>query len=110
MELNHRNITAENVKVDKEGYLKNADQWDEGIAEWLAKREGISLTDDHRVVIDYLRVYYEKHKSIPPEWKLTKVFIKRFSKSLEWFYSLFGGKEKAVDIAFKIAGFPKQYG
>ncbi|GAB4417428.1 MAG: hypothetical protein OHK0032_13480 [Thermodesulfovibrionales bacterium] len=110
MKLNYSDLIAENIEVDKEGYLKNTDQWNHGVAERLAKCEGISLTDDHRAVIDYLRGYYEKYKSIPPEWKLTKVFIKRFSKSLEWFYSLFGGKEKAVAAAFKIAGFPKQYG
>lgn len=110
MKLDHSSIIAENIEVDKEGYLKNADQWDHDVGERLSKSAGVSLTDDHWVVIDYLRGYFEKYKSLPPEWKLTKVFTKRFNKSIEWLYSLFGGKEKAVAIAFKIADFPKQYG
>ena len=105
LKLNNRQI-----ELDDEGYLENPKDWNKEVAEYLAGMEGIELTSEHWIVLDYLREYYRKYQSIPPDWKVTKVLIKRLNKPLDWLYPLFNGKEKAVDLVYKIAGFPKQYG
>jgi dissimilatory sulfite reductase related protein len=55
-----------NVEVDKNGYLKNVNAWNEAVAAALAKKEGIKkLTDDHLAVVRFLREYYIRFNSFP---------------------------------------------
>lgn len=98
------------IEIDDEGYLGSPDDWDKEVAQYLAERDEIELTSEHWKVLDYLRHYYSKYRSIPPGWKVTRVLLKRMNKTIEWLYSLFNGKEQALDAIYKIAGFPKQYG
>ena len=43
------------VKFDAEGYMEDASAWNEKVAEAIAAREGLKLTDRHWVVIKYCR-------------------------------------------------------
>ncbi|HEX9859982.1 MAG TPA: TusE/DsrC/DsvC family sulfur relay protein [Nitrospirota bacterium] len=59
-------IEGGSVEVDKNGYLKNINAWNEAVAEAIAKKEGIKkLTDDHIMVVKFLRDYYIKFNSFP---------------------------------------------
>ena len=51
--------------LDEEGYLVDPAQWNEGVAEDLALRERIALTDAHWAVIRFMRRYYEEHHIAP---------------------------------------------
>lgn len=51
--------------VDDEGYLIDPGDWDEGVAEALARKEGIVLTDLHWQVLRYMRSYLDEHQLIP---------------------------------------------
>lgn len=51
--------------VDDEGYLVDPAQWNERIAEVLARREGIVLTEEHWAVIRFMREYYERRQIAP---------------------------------------------
>src|SRR5512147_1102042 len=53
------------LAVDFEGYLVDPAQWSEQIAEELARQEGIVLSDEHWVVIRFVRDYYERHQIAP---------------------------------------------
>jgi tRNA 2-thiouridine synthesizing protein E len=46
---------------DVEGYLVNPDDWDEGIANELAKEEGIELNDRYWPALNFMRKYYNEH-------------------------------------------------
>ena len=39
------------IETDKEGYMKDASQWDESIAAIIAEKEAIELSDDHWQVV-----------------------------------------------------------
>jgi tRNA 2-thiouridine synthesizing protein E len=52
-------------EVDFEGYLVDPLQWTEKVAEELARQEGVALTDEHWVVIRFMREYYEEHHIAP---------------------------------------------
>ncbi len=56
---------APGVPVDDEGYLVDPDQWSDAIAEALARREDIVLTDMHWVVIRYVRESFAERRIIP---------------------------------------------
>ena len=53
------------LAVDFEGYLVDPAQWSEQVAEELARQEGIVLSDEHWVVIRFVRDYYEQHQIAP---------------------------------------------
>jgi len=59
-------IEGGNVEIDKNGYLKNVNAWNEAVAAAIAKKEGIKkLSDDHLAVIRFLREYYIRFNSFP---------------------------------------------
>jgi len=48
-------IVGVEVKVSEEGYLEDMTQWNEEIANEIAKEIGIELTPKHFEVIEFLR-------------------------------------------------------
>ncbi len=57
--------TAIGVSLDDEGYLVDPADWDDAVAEALARKEGIVLTDLHWQVLRYMRGYLDEHQLIP---------------------------------------------
>ncbi len=63
-------------KVDDLGYLFDPRDWSEELAVEFAEQEDITLTEDHWVVINFMRDYFEE-KMITPEARHT---VKHLSK------------------------------
>jgi tRNA 2-thiouridine synthesizing protein E len=49
------------VERDEFGYLIDPEQWDEDIAAAIAEEEGITLTNDHWAVLQFMRQYLDRH-------------------------------------------------
>ena len=97
-----------NLKTDKEGFLRNTDDWNRAIAERLAEADGITLTDDHWEVISLVRNYYQNYRLFPPNRVLVTKVREAFGQSKGnsiHLMKLFTSKP-AKHIA-KIAGLPK---
>ncbi|NQU59964.1 MAG: TusE/DsrC/DsvC family sulfur relay protein [Rhodospirillales bacterium] len=60
--------------MDSEGYLIDPATWSETIAEALAEKEGITLTDEHWAIIQFMRGYWEEHQ-IAPDVRWTTRFV-----------------------------------
>ena len=58
-------VEGSTLAVDFEGYLVDPSQWTEKVAEALAREEGVVLTEEHWVVIRFVREYYEQHHIAP---------------------------------------------
>jgi TusE/DsrC/DsvC family sulfur relay protein len=58
-------VEGSTLAVDFEGYLVDPAQWNEQVAEALARQEGIVLGDEHWVVVRFIREYYEQHHIAP---------------------------------------------
>lgn len=94
------------IRVNEEGFLVNPEEWDEDIADLLAKEEeGIdALTEDHWAVINYIREYYLE-KSLAP---MVRKICKTTGFQLKYIFELFpSGPAKG---ACKLAGLPKPDG
>jgi tRNA 2-thiouridine synthesizing protein E len=52
-------------RTDDEGYLIDPNDWNEAVAETLARKEGIALTDLHWQVLRFMRSYLDEHQLIP---------------------------------------------
>ena len=88
------------VDVNDEGYLTDPTQWTPDLAHEIASAEGITLTDKHFEVLNYLRERYFEDAPLT---------IRRVGKSglvsIKEFYDLFPGGP--LKVASKIAGIPK---
>jgi tRNA 2-thiouridine synthesizing protein E len=58
-------IAGREVQFNAKGHLASFEDWDRELAEALAEGEGLTLTECHWAVIDFLRNFYETHE-IPP--------------------------------------------
>lgn len=98
-----KQIAGKIVSVNEEGYLTNLSQWNEGVAEELAKEAHIDLTPKHWLLLKYLQDEYRK------EIPLT---IRKIGKSgvvdIKEFYQLF--PNAPLKVSSKIAGIPKPAG
>ncbi len=54
------------VSIDDNGFLTNFNDWNEEVAQALAKREGLGNLDDHQMeIVKFIREYYMKFKAFP---------------------------------------------
>jgi dissimilatory sulfite reductase related protein len=58
-------IGGKSVSVDDEGYLTDPADWNEEVAEALARQERIVLSAEHWAAIGFMREYYEQRQIAP---------------------------------------------
>ncbi len=99
-------INGKKIEVNEEGFLVNPEDWNEEIADFLAKKEeGLeNLTEEHWKVLNYIRNYYLENKLAP----MVRAVCKTTGLPLKKIYELFpSGPAKG---ACKLAGLPKPDG
>jgi len=104
-------FNGKNIKVYASGNLVNLQDWNEELAEVLAQKEGIELTDEHWLVVNFLRKFYFQYGIAP----MVKVLIRHMTEELgrdvaniNTLYQLFpGGPAKQGS---RIAGLPSPQG
>jgi sulfur relay protein, TusE/DsrC/DsvC family len=104
-------LNGRTIALREGGYLNDPDDWNRDVAVHLAKTDGIDLMDQHWMVIDFLRGYYERNNVAP----MIKILLKELDKqygpekaTTKYLYELFpsgAGKQ-----ACKIAGLPTPAG
>ena len=66
-------INGTTVSADDDGFMTDHSQWNKEIAAAIATEEGITLTDDHWKVIDYILSDYAEKGVIPGMRRMNKV-------------------------------------
>ncbi len=104
-------VNGKVLETDEEGYLQNLSDWSPEVAEYMAKQDGLELTENHWEVINFLREYYEEYQIAPAVRVLTKAIGKKLGPdkgNSKYLYELFPyGPAKQ---ACKYAGLPKPTG
>jgi tRNA 2-thiouridine synthesizing protein E len=104
-------VNGRSYEVDEEGYLINLGDWNEEVGNFLAQQEGVTMTEQHWEVINFLRDYYNEFQIAPAVRVLTKAIGKKLGPekgNSQYLYELFPyGPAKQ---ACKIAGLPKPTG
>jgi len=59
-------VNDKEVEISPTGFLENQEDWNEDIAVALAEKEGLSLTERHWDVINYLRQEYFENAGNQP--------------------------------------------
>lgn len=70
--MNELKVGDRVIPLDKEGYLKNLDDWDDVVAHALALQENIELTPAHWEIIQVLRDFHQRFEHSPPMRILVK--------------------------------------
>jgi TusE/DsrC/DsvC family sulfur relay protein len=93
------------VDVDAEGFLTDPEQWNERIAEEIARQNGISeLTDRHWLVVRFMRERYLATGDAPS----IRALGKKSGVPVKELYQLF--PKGPAKLAAKIGGIPKPKG
>jgi TusE/DsrC/DsvC family sulfur relay protein len=93
------------VDVDAEGFLTDPDQWNETIAEAIARENGIpELTDRHWLVVRFMRERYLSTGSAPS----IRALGKESGVPVKELYALF--PKGPAKLAARIGGIPKPKG
>ncbi len=93
------------IEIDEDGFLSNSNDWSQELAEEFARIDGIAeLTDQHWLIIDYLRFHYSEFGIAP--------LIRRICEdnffTLKQIFELF--PKGPANGACRIAGLPKPDG
>ena len=102
-------VNGKTLETTETGYLVSQDDWDKDVAEAIAAAEGLSLTQDHWDVIEYLReAFFEHNGEQPNNRAILKAMQEKWpgravdNKAL---FELFPGNPSKQ--AGKIAGLPE---
>ena len=88
--------------LDEDGFLVDTKHWTKEVAEILAQEElPTGLTENHWIVIAYIRHYYLEHKSAPP----IRMIARRTGFTLAHLKELFPGG--LLNTAWRYAGLPR---
>lgn len=89
-------------------YLVNFHDWDPQIQDWLADREGLSLTEEHLHILRFLRTAFSESQKHPTIRMVTGDLSRLFGSAkgtVKYFHTLFPG---GIHQAFLVAGLPMQ--
>jgi tRNA 2-thiouridine synthesizing protein E len=105
-------VNGQAVLCDGEGYLLELDAWSEAYVYAAAKREGLTLNDDHWQVIHFIRAFHDEHGVQAPVRDMVKHFSKVWGKekgSSSYLHKIFpvGGPQKQGN---RLAGVRKPKG
>lgn len=99
------------LATDKDGFLRDLTEWSPELAEFMAARDELALGEDHWVVIDYIREYYEDYRIAPAVRILVTVMGRRLGRdkgNSRYLYQLF--PRGPAQQACRYAGLPKPTG
>lgn len=95
-----KTYAGKSVSVTDDGYMTDPNQWTKEIAAEIAKEEGMSLTDKHLAVIEFIR-----EKTLKGETLTIRSIGKSGVVDTKGFYELFPGAP--LKKATRIAGIAK---
>jgi tRNA 2-thiouridine synthesizing protein E len=99
------------LALTESGFLQNHEDWNEAVAEALAVRSNIQLTEAHWEILRFIRDYYFRFQHLPNARMFVKAVQKVFGEekgNSRYLHGLF--PDGPVRYACLIAGLPKPPG
>ncbi|MEE4308697.1 TusE/DsrC/DsvC family sulfur relay protein [Pseudomonas viridiflava] len=101
-------VAKRTLELDKDGFLKDLNDWSMDVAHALACEEGLTLTADHVEILELLRAFYAEFQLSPatrPLIKYTALKLGAEKGNSMHLNRLFNGTP--AKLAAKLAGLPK---
>ncbi len=96
-----KNINGTVIDVNEEGYMTDHSQWNREVAAALAAEEGITLTDGHWKVLEFISKDFDEKGVVPGMRRMNKIG----NIPTKDLYALF--PDGPIKKAAKISGYPK---
>ncbi len=96
-----KEILGKMIDVDDEGYLINHSQWTREVAVAIAQELGITLTDAHWTVLNFIDQDFKEKNMVPGMRRMNKVG----NIATKDLYTLF--PDGPIKKAAKVSGYPK---
>jgi len=96
------------LELDDKGYLLEPDAWTPAVAEQMAAADGIALSPDHWVILEFFREYHARFDIEPPMRALVRSAKERLGEekgSSRYLYRLFPAGPATQ--ACRYAGLPR---
>lgn len=77
-------VNGKNFETDEEGFLLDPHEWNRDVAERIAERERLELTESRWLVVSFVREHFEERHTVPE----ARVVLKTLGEKL--------GKDKAT--------------
>ncbi|MCO1335885.1 TusE/DsrC/DsvC family sulfur relay protein [Microbulbifer sp. OS29] len=101
-------VNGREIPLDKEGYLRNLNDWSRDTALQLASAEDIELTDEHWQIIELLQGFYREFELSPAMRPLVKYIAQHLgAEKGRSIYLMQLFPPSPAKVASKIAGLPK---
>lgn len=72
-------VNGQTIATTENGYLEDANDWNEEVAKVIAKGEGIEMTDQHWDIVNYLRdEHFNNGGNEPNERTILKAMSKKW--------------------------------
>jgi TusE/DsrC/DsvC family sulfur relay protein len=75
--VTHVSLPKGQVDLDEHGYITDPNKWTPDFARYIADQEGITLTDDHWQVLEFMREYHDYHGIMADARFVLKFLAKR---------------------------------
>ncbi|MBT3348601.1 MAG: TusE/DsrC/DsvC family sulfur relay protein [Thiotrichales bacterium] len=101
-------VNGNTLETNPNGYLENIDEWSEDVANVIAEEEGVTMSDKHWDVVNFLRDEYVNNSSNQPnDRNIVKAMAKKWDEKINSkdIYTLF--PKQPSKQAGKIAGLPE---
>ncbi|MET0029025.1 MAG: TusE/DsrC/DsvC family sulfur relay protein [Candidatus Thiodiazotropha sp.] len=76
-------IEGRKVPLDAYGYLADPADWSVEVTEYMAREDGLALTDDHWLMIDFLHRFYKEY-GIAPELPILSRNLCKDQNNCRW--------------------------
>lgn len=97
-------VNGRTIATDEEGFLEDASDWDQDVAQVIADGERLELNEERWRVVQFVRDYFETNQKVPEARTLLKALAEQLGKNMatrKYVYSLFpyGYGQQACKIA-----------
>ena len=99
--MSQKQVAGKTIEVDAEGYMTDHSQWSREVAMGLAQELGITLTDAHWKILDFIALDFKEKNVVPGMRRMNKVG----NIPTKDLYALF--PDGPIKKAAKISGYPK---
>lgn len=73
-------LAGHDIQLNRRGFLADFGTWNRDVARTLAAAEGLTLRDEHWILLDFLRDYYSRHGFAPS----SRVILREIGEQLAW--------------------------
>lgn len=85
-------VGQRSIELDQHGYLTNPDDWDMDVAHAMAKKINLEMTEDHWLVVKFVRDWFEERQAVPEARHALKAMKEKMGKekaTRKYLYQLF---------------------